>query len=57
MSFSFAAVSFILEGLASGAAVCAEASWNVPATSSTAARQTLVRSIGSSPVLDSLIDR
>src|SRR5581483_7001086 len=48
MSFSFCAVSFIFDGLASvGAAVdWAEAVCRLPATSSAAARQTVMRSIG-----------
>src|SRR5260370_37382669 len=55
MSFNFSAVSFILEGFAvagaglvadgAGAAVWAEAVWRLPATSRTAARQILVRSM------------
>jgi hypothetical protein len=55
-----AAVSFILEGfavagaVAAGAAVWAEAASKLPATSSRAARQTLVRSM--EIPLNSLID-
>src|SRR5260370_36859807 len=61
ISFSFSIVSFILDGLAvagavvvaagaaAGAVVWAEAVWSVPATSSMAARQIPVRSIGKFP--------
>jgi hypothetical protein len=59
ISFSLAAVSFTLEGLAAGAvaagaAVWAEAASQLPATSSRAATQTLIRSM--EIPLNSLID-
>src|SRR4030088_1969008 len=55
ISFSLSAVNFIFEGFAAGvgvvagAAVWADAVWSEPTTSSMAARQTLVRSIGFPP--------